>query len=126
MAADGGRVLRPKNKVEAFVETAINVLTLSQRIKTAPDATVLDVRRRADLLANPRRIPGAQWRDPEQVERWAGEFAQGQPVVVYDLTGAAVSQTVAARLRREGIDACHLAGGLVAWMTWIALEARRG
>jgi rhodanese-related sulfurtransferase len=104
----------------------IDVLTLAEQIKAAPDAPVYDVRMRADLLANPQRIPGAQWRDPEQVERWLTEFSEGQQVVVYDLTGGPVSQTVAERLRQKGIQARHLAGGLTAWLTWAAFQARLG
>jgi rhodanese-related sulfurtransferase len=47
-------------------------------------------------------------------------------VVVYDLTGGPVSQTVADRLRQRGVQARHLAGGLAAWLTWAAFEAHRG
>lgn len=108
------------------MKNEINVLTLAEQIKTAPDGAVYDVRMRADLLANPQRIPGAQWRDPEQVDRWAAEFGKGQAVVVYDLTGGPVSQTVADRLRQKGIQARHLAGGLAAWLTWAAFQARQG
>jgi Fe-Mn family superoxide dismutase len=107
------------------MENEIDVLTLAERLKTAPDEAVFDVRSRAELLASPRRIPGAQWRDPDQVQRWAAEFAQGQPVVVYDLTGGPVSRAVASLLWEKGIDARYLAGGLVAWMTWVSLEAHR-
>jgi superoxide dismutase, Fe-Mn family len=108
------------------MKNEIDVLTLAEQIKTAPEKAVYDVRMRADLLANPQRIPGAQWRDPEQVDRWAAEFGKGRAVVVYDLTGGPVSRTVADRLRQKGIQARHLAGGLAAWLTWAAFEAHRG
>jgi len=108
------------------MKTDIDVLTLAEQIKTTPDAAVYDVRLRTDLLANPQRIPGAQWRDPEQVDRWAAEFNKDQAVVVYDLTGGPVSQTVAERLRQNGIQARHLAGGLAAWLTWAAFQVRQG
>ncbi len=107
------------------MEIEIDVLTLSQRLQDTPDSPLMDVRPRADLLANPRRIPGAQWRDPDQAERWAAEFTPGQPVVVYDISGGPVSRAVAKVLREKGIDARYLAGGLIAWMTWASLEARR-
>lgn len=104
----------------------MDVLALAERIKHAPDTAVYDVRMRAELLANPQRIPGAQWRDPGQVDRWAAEFGKDQAVVVYDLTGGPVSQTVARRLRQNGVQARHLAGGLAAWLAWAAFEAHRG
>lgn len=121
-----GPGLKLENETVPCMKNDIDVLTLAERIKTAPDSAVYDVRMRADLLANPQRIPGAQWRDPEQVDRWAAEFGKGQAVVVYDLTGGPVSQTVADRLRQKGIQARHLAGGLAAWLTWAAFQARQG
>jgi len=115
-----------KNEKVSLMKNDIDVLTLADQIKTTPDRAVYDVRMRADLLANPQRIPGAQWRDPEQVDRWAAEFSRGQAVVVYDLTGGPVSQTVTKRLRQNGIQARYLAGGLAAWLTWAAFQARQG
>lgn len=45
--------------------------------------TLLDVRRRADRETSPGMIPGAIWRDPEQVEQWAGEVEKNARTVIY-------------------------------------------
>ena len=37
--------------------------------------TILDVRRKSDYDADPKRIPGATWRNPESVEQWRNELA---------------------------------------------------
>ncbi|MDD3991916.1 MAG: rhodanese-like domain-containing protein [Desulfobacterales bacterium] len=108
------------------MKNEIDVLTLAEQVKTVPEGAIYDVRMRADLLANPQRIPGAQWRDPEQVDRWAAEFSKGQAVVVYDLTGGPVSRTVAEHLRQKGIEARHLTGGLATWLAWAASQPRQG
>ena len=33
-------------------------------------ALVVDVRRKADYDSDPQKIPGATWKDPEQVAQW--------------------------------------------------------
>lgn len=78
--------------------------------------SLLDVRRRTDKEADPRSIPGAVWRDPEQVAEWAGELPQDKPVVLYCVRGGSVSKSVQAALREKRIDARFLEGGLTAWL----------
>ncbi|MBU4407092.1 MAG: HDIG domain-containing protein, partial [Proteobacteria bacterium] len=53
--------------------------------------TLLDVRRKADHQAAPDMIPGAVWRDPEQVAQWAGELPADTAIVIYCLRGGSVS-----------------------------------
>jgi Fe-Mn family superoxide dismutase len=76
---------------------------------------LLDVRRRPAFEAEPRLIPGAVWRDPEQVDRWAGEMNPNRSLIVYCLHGHEVSRGVADRLRRLGLDALLLEGGIEGW-----------
>jgi rhodanese-related sulfurtransferase len=78
-------------------------------------ATVLDVRRRNDFEADQHLIPGAQWKDPEQVENWGKDLPQDKAVVVYCVRGGSVSQSVAAKLAENKVKVTYLEGGLAAW-----------
>ena len=79
------------------------------------NVALLDVRRRPAVAAEPWLIPGAVWRDPEQVTIWAAGLNQDQPVVVYCVHGHEVSNGVVDRLRELGFDAALIAGGIEAW-----------
>ncbi len=79
------------------------------------EITLLDVRRKADHEATPDMIPGAIWRDPEQVAQWAGELPTNTTTVIYCVRGGAVSQSVSNTLREKGIAVAYLNGGLKAW-----------
>jgi rhodanese-related sulfurtransferase len=76
---------------------------------------LLDVRRKADYDADPGTIPGAAWRNPEQVDAWSQEIPKGQRVVVYCVKGGSVSQSITAALVQKYIQACYIEGGLKAW-----------
>jgi rhodanese-related sulfurtransferase len=76
---------------------------------------LLDVRRRPAFEAEPGLIPGAVWRDPEQVDRWAGSLSPDRSVVVYCVHGHEVSRGVVDRLRGLGLEALLLEGGIEAW-----------
>ena len=53
------------------MQDPINSEELKNLLEKKPDATVLiDVRRNSDFEADNRLIPGAQRRDPEQVDIW--------------------------------------------------------
>ena len=84
--------------------------------------TLLDVRRAADRAGGGAMIGGARWRDPEQVEQWAGELAPEQPVVIYCVRGGSVSTSVQGALRERRIDVRFLEGGLAAWEAQRAKE----
>ena len=74
-----------------------------------------DVRRRVRFEASGEAIPGAPWRDPEQVESWSRHLAPGRIVVVACVHGHEVSQNAAVALRARGLEARYLEGGLEAW-----------
>jgi rhodanese-related sulfurtransferase len=76
---------------------------------------LLDVRRKADYDADPEKIPGASWRNPEQVDAWSQEIPQGQRVVLYCVKGGSVSQSITAALVKKDVQACYVEGGLKAW-----------
>ena len=77
--------------------------------------TVIDARRAPVMASAPTQVPGAAWRDPEQVDRWAQDLRPDQPVAVYCVHGHAISRGVATRLRALGLDARAIAGGIERW-----------
>jgi rhodanese-related sulfurtransferase len=89
---------------------------LKKLLEENPDvAVVIDVRRKNDFEADRHLIPGAQWRDPEQVDVWSKTLPQDKPIVVYCVRGGSVSQSVSAKLLENQIQARYLEGGLAAW-----------
>ena len=87
-----------------------------KKMLTGSDAPVLlDVRRKADYEAAPKKIPGATWRDPEKIDAWVADLPPGRPAVVYCVKGGSVSQSVVDRLHKENREASFLEGGLKAW-----------
>ncbi|MFH0994747.1 MAG: rhodanese-like domain-containing protein [Pseudomonadota bacterium] len=76
--------------------------------------TILDVRRKSDFDADPKRIPGATWRNPETVEQWRNELAD-QEVVLYCVRGGSVSKSVSERLIEKNVNARYIEGGIAAW-----------
>ena len=91
----------------------------SEDFGTGPEAldgaTLLDVRRAGVYAQATTRIPGARWRDPAAVGRWAAELPADRPVVVYCVYGHEVGRATAMRLRAAGLDAHYLQGGIDAW-----------
>ncbi len=77
---------------------------------------ILDVRRKADYEAMPKKITGALWRDPEKADEWIDEIPQEQPVVLYCAKGGSVSQSIAERLQQSHPCVKFLQGGIKAWV----------
>ena len=97
------------------MEQTITCVALSRLVASRPDVVLLDVRRRPAFHADPGLIPGAVWKDPEQVGTWAAELGQAQAVVAYCVHGHEVGRGVVDRLRALGIEAALLEGGFEAW-----------
>jgi rhodanese-related sulfurtransferase len=94
---------------------SIDIKTLKNILTSAGSLTVLDVRRKSDYEATPKKIAGATWCDPEKIDEWVKHISSGQPIAVYCVKGGSVSQSVVDRLRKEGREARFLEGGLKAW-----------
>lgn len=88
---------------------------LLARLQGHDDLVLLDVSLADDLAKRGDMIPGAQLRAPEQIADWAGELPKGKPIVAYCVYGFQVSGDAVAELRRRGLDAYALAGGIAAW-----------
>jgi superoxide dismutase, Fe-Mn family len=78
-------------------------------------AAVFDVRRAGVFEAATTLLPGAQWRDPAEVQQWGAALDPEQPIVVYCVFGHEVCRATALRLRAQGLPACFLRGGIDAW-----------
>ncbi len=78
-------------------------------------AQVFDVRRAGVFEQAATMLPGASWRDPGEVGRWAGELGADRDVVVYCVYGHEVGRATAMRLRAAGVKARYLSGGIDAW-----------
>jgi superoxide dismutase, Fe-Mn family len=76
---------------------------------------VLDVCLAEDMAKRRDMVPGALVRPPERVADWAGELPRDRPIVAYCVYGFQVSGDAVAELRRRGLDARVLAGGIAAW-----------
>lgn len=95
--------------------TSITATDLDQRLQN-DGIVLLDVRRGEDAVSDPVLIPGAQWRDPNQVTEWGSELPDRSAVAVYCVRGGSVSRGVAEALTAiKGLEVLLLEGGLAAW-----------
>tara|TARA_R110000787_G_scaffold285461_2_gene401114 strand:+ start:11598 stop:11921 length:324 start_codon:yes stop_codon:yes gene_type:complete len=94
----------------------IDVTELEALLKFNAPVTLVDVRKKPAVEAEPAMIRGAVWHAHDQVATWAKTLPGDAPVVCYCVHGHAVSQSAVATLRAEGHDAYYLRGGLEAWL----------
>jgi thiosulfate sulfurtransferase len=78
------------------------VVELHAQCERGVPLVLLDVRRRPVFEVADSTIPGAVWRDPEEVGVWSNELFKGTTTVVYCVHGHGVSQKVAAQLQELG------------------------
>ena len=97
------------------MERTLSVHDLKALLAGGCGVSLVDVRRFGAREAEPRAIPGAVWRDPDQVDVWARELPRDRPVVAYCVHGHEVSAGVVERLRALGFEAALLHGGFEAW-----------
>jgi rhodanese-related sulfurtransferase len=98
---------------------AISCDQLARLLGTPKAPTILDVRRDAIRVTDPRRLPGARALTetdltPERLIALAANLSS--PVVVVCAEGHRLSQGTAAWLRHEGVQAEYLLGGQAAWL----------
>ena len=94
---------------------SIDINKLNRLMASGETPFLIDVRRKTDYEADPKKIADAIWRDPEKIEDWVKDLPPGAPAVVYCVKGGSVSQSIADRMRKEGLDAVFLEGGIKAW-----------
>ena len=83
--------------------------------KQGDGVAILDVRRKVRFDQAADVIAGALWRDPTTVDQWAGAVPKDRPVVVYCVYGHHVSHGVVDALKKRGVAARYLDGGIAAW-----------
>lgn len=93
----------------------ISAEDLRGRLEAKEDLLVLDVCLAEDMAKRRDMLPGALVRAPEAITDWAGDLPKDKSIVVYCLYGFQVSGDAVAELRRRGLDARMLAGGIAAW-----------
>jgi Fe-Mn family superoxide dismutase len=96
-------------------QDAISPEALLDAGKRGDGVAILDVRRKVRFDQAAEIIAGAQWRDPATVDRWADAMPKDRPVVVYCVYGHHVSHGVVDALKKRGVAARYLDGGIAAW-----------
>lgn len=79
------------------------------------DVVVLDVCLAEDLAKRSDMIPKALLRPPESIAEWASDLPRQKSIIVYCIYGFQVSGDSVTELRRLGLDARRLQGGISAW-----------
>jgi rhodanese-related sulfurtransferase len=76
---------------------------------------IVDSRRRDVYDSASDLLPGAIWRDANDVGNWSNQLDRQRPIVAACKAGHELSQMVVAHLRGDGFDARVLDGGYAAW-----------
>lgn len=77
--------------------------------------TLLDVRRSNDYDADKVKLPGAEWKNPEQLADWSAALPKEKEIVIYCARGGSVSNSVLDALLGNGFKARFIEGGIEAW-----------
>jgi rhodanese-related sulfurtransferase len=75
---------------------------------------IIDVRRDPPAKGE-HMLAGAAWRAPDHVDQWLSDLPKGRGVVAYCVDGSDVSREAVTSLRKNGVSASFLAGGLRGW-----------
>jgi rhodanese-related sulfurtransferase len=103
---------------------SISPQSLYASLGTAAAPIVIDVRRAAAFDEADVMLVSALRRRPDAVDDWWQTLPANHPVVVYCVHGHEVGQDVAASLRRRGMAAYYLEGGIAGWID-VGLPSRR-
>lgn len=77
--------------------------------------TVLDVRRSNDYDADKVKLPGAEWKNPDQLTEWSTKLPKEKEIVIYCARGGSVSNSVLDTLLSKGFKARFIEGGIEGW-----------
>jgi rhodanese-related sulfurtransferase len=94
---------------------SVSAASLYERLGGPAAPPLIDVRRTPTFDADPWMIVGAIRRPPATVAEWGAALPKGRPIVVYCAHGLEIGCDTAARLRRIGLDARFLEGGIAEW-----------
>ena len=88
---------------------------LETLLKFNADVIIVDVRKKHAIEKEPAMIQGAVWQDYQDVPAWSNSLKPNIVVVCYCVHGHAVSQSAMVNLRKAGIEAYYLRGGMLEW-----------
>lgn len=97
------------------MENIIKTEELKALIEKKEDILIFDVRRKSDYQAESSMITGAEWRDPEEIEKWSATVPDDRQTVIYCVKGGSVSKSVSDFLQGKNIKVRYLEGGIQAW-----------
>lgn len=100
------------------MKDAVSPAELETLLDAGADIEVLDVRRRDDRVDVEHPIPGAEWRDPEQIAEWSQDLGDAVEVIVFCVHGHGVSRNARDFLRRQGLSVRIVDGGIEAWQAF--------
>ncbi len=114
---DACQVAPPRPLVqEEFADVpAVSVEEVKAMVEAGKRVQIIDTRPRFYVSRTQDIMDGAQWRDPERVQQWAGELSKTDPVVTFCAYGFHVGCQTATALRDAGFDATYMKGGHSAW-----------
>lgn len=98
---------------------SITPAELQHKLDEGANIAVLDVRKPEDRVEVAHTVPGAQWRDPGKVDKWCGDIAPVDEVIVYCVHGHNVSKGARDALRQRGKTARIVEGGITAWCEYM-------
>ncbi len=107
--------LRPLVQPEFGDVPGIGVEDVKAMLDAGKPVQLIDARPWSAVSRSPEIMEGAEWRDPERVQEWAGELSKTEPVVVWCAYGFHVGCKTAIALRELGFDASFMTGGHSAW-----------
>jgi len=93
----------------------ITVEALQSAMNRGEEIVLLDVCLAEDLVRRTDMLPGALIKPPEEIDTWSQSLPVNKLIVIYCVYGFQVSGDAVAKLRRQGLNAKHLAGGIAAW-----------
>ena len=100
------------------MKDAISPAELEELLGQDADVKVLDVRRREHRVDVEHPIPGAEWKDPEKIDEWSKDLGAHGEVIVFCVYGHNVSQDARDFLRKQGLRARIVEGGIEAWQAF--------
>lgn len=100
------------------MKDAISPAELEKLLDERADIKVLDVRRPEHRTDVAHPIPGAQWKDPARIAEWCEELRGHGEIIVFCVHGHNVSQGARDYLRKQGLRARIVEGGIEAWQAF--------
>ncbi len=114
---DASKVAPPRPLVqEEFADVpGVSPEEVRAMLDAGKPVQIIDARPQYYVSRTQDIMDGAQWRDPERVQEWAGELSKSEPVVTFCVYGFHVGCQTAVALRDAGFDARYMKGGHSAW-----------